>query len=245
MPEYFEQYLSMCMSNIAKIRDKSGEAIVAAAVAVADSIQHDKGYFLFGSGHSALVAHEAYWRSGGLAPALPIRDPMEGDAERLSGYAPILLARYPLQTGGTIVVVSNSGVNPLPIEVASISRDRGLTVIAITCLSHSKNTPSRHPTSKKLYEVSDIVIDTMGEIGDAILEIPGSPGKIGPISTLAGIAIVDSISVQAVAILIERGITPPVLVSANLPAGDAHNLEIADRYREKLIRYEVPGVDAT
>jgi len=238
-----ERYLNVCIKQLTQLRDQSAEAIDAAAQAVADALQNDKGYFLFGSGHSALIAREAYWRAGGLAPALPIPDPMHGDAERLPGFGLTLLAHYDLQPGGVIVVISNSGINSLPVEVALECKGRGLTVVAITCMAHSRQVDSRHPGGRKLYEIADIVIDTQGDLGDATLELPNTPGRVGPTSTLLGAAIVEAISVQAAAYFVERGLTPPVLVSSNLPEGDAHNRELAARYRDKLIRYEVPTVD--
>ncbi len=243
MAGYIEDYMNVCIDQLTQLRDRSASAIDAAAQAVADAIQNDRGYFLFGSGHSALIAHEAFWRAGGLAPALPIPDPTWGDAERVPGYGLTLLAHYDLQPGSVIVVISNSGINPLPIEVALECKARGLTVVAITCLEHSQNVPSRHPGGKKLYEVADIVIDTQGVPGDAALDLPGVPGRVGPTSTLLGAAIVEAIAVQAAAVLAERGVVPPVLVSANLPEGDAHNQALIERYRARLVRYEVPTVD--
>jgi uncharacterized phosphosugar-binding protein len=237
------RYLNTCIEQLTLLRDRSAEAIDAAAHAVADAIQADKGYFLFGSGHSALIAHEAFWRAGGLAAALPIPDPSWGDAERLPGYGAILLGHYDLQPGSVMMVISNSGINPLPVEVALECKERGLTVIAITCLAHSQNVPSRHPSGKKLYQVADIVIDTQGVPGDATLELPGVPGRVGPTSTVLGAAIVEAVSVQAAAILAERGIMPPVLVSSNLPEGDMHNRKLIERYRGRLIRCEIPTVD--
>ncbi len=243
MTDPIERYLNVCIEQLGQLRDRSAGAIEAAGQAVADAIQNDRGYFLFGSGHSALIAHEAFWRAGGLAAALPIADPLGGDAERLPGYGVALLAHYDLQPGGVIVVISNSGINPLPVEVALECKARRLTVIAITCLAHSQSVASRHSGGKKLYEVADIVIDTQGAPGDAALDLPGVPGRIGPTSTLLGAAIVEAIAVQTAAILAERGFAPPVLVSSNLPEGDAHNRALVERYQRRLIRFEVPTVD--
>ena len=58
---------------------------------------------------------------------------MSGDVERLSGFAATLLAHYDLQAGDVMIIVSNSGINHLPIEIALESKTRGLTVIGLTC----------------------------------------------------------------------------------------------------------------
>ena len=237
-------YLDLCISQLADVRDRSAQAIDSAARAVADAIQNDRGYFLFGSGHSGLIAQEAFWRAGGLAPALPIQDPLEGDAERLPGYALRLLAHYDLQPGSVILIISSSGINPLPIEMALESKARGLTVIALTCLAHSREVASRHPSGRKLHELADIVIDTHGLPGDAVLEMPSVPGRVGPTSTVLGAAIINAITVAAAAHLTARGIVPPVLVSSNLPEGDAHNARLIARYRGRLIRFAIPTADA-
>lgn len=218
-------------------------ALETAAAAVADAIAEDRGLFLFGSGHSALVAHEAYWRAGGLAPALPIVDPMGGDAERLEGMAAILLSRYDLKSGDLLIVISNSGVNRLPIDVALEAKGRGLTVIAISCLEHTRSVASRHPSGQKLSDVADIVIDTHGEPGDSVVDL-GNGLRAGASSTIIGCAIVEAIVVKAASLLQARGITPPLLVSANVPGGDTHNQELARRYRPQMVRFEIPGVDA-
>ena len=239
-----ERYLDVCISQLGSVRDRSAEAIDAAARAVAEAIENDKGYYLFGSGHSGLTAREAFWRAGGLAPAIPIDDPLEGDAERLPGYAVKLLAHYDLQPGGVMLIISNSGINPLPIEVALESKARGLAVIAVTCMSHARGATSRHPGGRKLHELADIIIDTQGIPGDAVLEIPSVPGRVGPTSTVLGAAIINAITVAAAGHLADRGLTPPVLVSSNLPEGDSHNARLVARYRARLARSLIPTADA-
>lgn len=241
MKDPVAQFFDFLREQLARVQTDA--AVTAAAAAVADAIAHDRGYFLFGSGHSALVAHEAYWRAGGLAPALPISDPMGGDAERLEGMGLVLLSRYDLRPGDVLIVISHSGINRLPVEVALESKAKGLTVIAITCVEHSRSVPSRHPNGKKLMDLADIVVDTHGKMGDAVVEM-GSGLCAGATSTIVGAVIVEAITVKAAAILHESGIEPPLLVSSNVPEGDEHNLQLARRYRRQLARSEIPGVDA-
>jgi uncharacterized phosphosugar-binding protein len=236
-------YLDFCRRQLQQVEERSESAIEAAAQAVAQAIMNDRNYYLFGSGHSALIAREAYWRAGGLAPAMPIPDPMGGDVERVSGVAIAYLMHYDLQAGDVIMVISNSGINALPVEVAMECKARGMTVIALTSLAHSQTVDSRHPSGKKLYEIADIVVDTYGIAGDAAIELPGSDFRVGPTSTVVGAAIVQAITARSAEIMFSQGHVPPLVVSVNTPAGDVHNREITKRYRHRLIRYEVPTVD--
>ena len=95
-----------------------------------------------------------------------------------------------------------------------------------------------------MIDLADIVIDTHGVTGDAAVQLPGIALKAGATSTVIGTAIIEAITTGAAEILLERGIDPPVIISANVPAGDAHNRTLALKYRDRLVRYEVPSVDA-
>lgn len=239
MTNYIENYFAFAADLLQRVLNESGAAMHETAVAVADAIQHDGMWLLFGSGHSALVAKDAAYRAGGLSPVLTIDDVADGDAERLEGMAKYLLARYTIQAGSAIAIISNSGINPVPIEMAMICREQGLKVIAITSLTHSQSVASRHSSGKKLYEVADIVINTQSAPGDAAIQLPHSPYKSGAASTLIGAAIVQAITVQAAALLSERGIEPPVWVSANVPGGDEHNNTLLKNYLPRLARYQM------
>jgi len=244
MGNMINAYINTCIEQLQAIHKSSSKDIEEAAQAVALAVMEDQHFFLFGSGHSALIAREAFWRAGGLAPALPIPDPMSGDVERLSGFAATLLAHYDLQAGDVIIIVSNSGINHLPIEIALESKTRGLTVIGLTCLNHSQSVQSRHSSGKKLLDIADIIIDTHGVMGDAAVPLPGTDIKVGATSTVIGAAIIEAITSRASEIMQEKGFNPPVVVSVNTPAGDAQNLKMVQRYRSQLVRYEVPTVDA-
>jgi uncharacterized phosphosugar-binding protein len=244
MINYVEQYLSSAVQLIQNIAQDSAPAIHAAATAVADAIERGGMFVLFGSGHSALIAKDAAYRAGGLAPVLAVDDMADGDAERVEGVAKYLISRYEIQAGSVMGIISNSGINPIPIEMAMIGKAGGLTMIAITSVSHSQSVTSRHSSGKKLFEVADIVIDTHTPPGDAFVEIPGFAYKVGAMSTIAGSAVVQAVTVQAAALLAEKGIEPPVWVSANVPNGDEHNNELLERYRPYLARYQMATLPA-
>jgi len=239
MTTYIDQYLTLAIERLQALARDSADDIHRAAEAVADAIANDRDFLLFGSGHSALIARDAAGRAGGLMPALQIEDVADGDAERLEGMAKVILGRYDLRAGSVIVIISNSGINVVPIEMALLAKAAGLTVIAVTSLAHSQSVRSRHSSGKKLYEVADIAIDTHGVPGDAVLELPGSPAKSGALSTLLGSAIVQALTVQTAALLAERGIEPPVLISANVSGGDEHNRALVERYWSRLARHQI------
>ncbi|KRF42992.1 sugar isomerase domain-containing protein [Paenibacillus sp. Soil787] len=237
-------YIRNIQEQIANIQTTQKNALMEVSCKIADAIENGGIMHVFGSGHSHMIAEEVFHRAGGLACVNAMLEPslMEinvGRAsllERLPGYAEVLLTGYDLRPGEVIVVVSNSGINAVPIEVALESKKRGLFVVAVTNMDHSLKTASRHPSGKKLYEAADIVLDTCGVHGDATLSYDESLHKIGPTSTIGGIVIIQALTVAVVDELTQRGTVPPVLVSANRDGGDGHNRELIDRYKQR-VRY--------
>ncbi len=242
MSNFVENYLENVIDMLRKIEQNSQQSIHQAAESVANAIQNGGLFVLFGSGHSALIAKDAAYRAGGLAPVMVIDDIADGDAERIEGLAAYIFARYELRPNSVLAVISNSGINPVPIEMAMIAKSGGYKVIAITSLTHSQAVPSRHSSGKRLLDIADIVIDTHGIVGDASIELPGSPHKIGATSTIAGSAIVQAISVQAAGLLAEQGIEPPIWLSGNVQNGSIHNAALLDRYRPDMARYQMAKV---
>lgn len=243
MSNMIEQFHAYTLTQLQAIIDHETEAMLTAADVIAESIINECDFLTFGSGHSELVAREAMWRAGGLAPAKAIIDPSGGDVERLEGAAATILGHHQLREGSTIIVISNSGINAVPIEAAMIAKDAGLAVIAITALEHSQAVASRHSSGKKLYDLADITINTHTPRGDSALPLADSDLKAGATSTLAGVFIMESITTQAAATMQERGYAPPVIVSANVPEGDAHNLALKQKYFQQLSRYSVDTAD--
>jgi len=230
---------------IASIESTQMENIKKAALMVADSVQAGGMLFGFGTGHSHMVAEEMIGRAGGLIQAkgiletelmVHINDTQATYLERLPGLARVYLMNSPVEAGDVLVVISNSGRNAVPVEMAIEGRKAGLHVIAVTNVAHSRGTPSRHSSGKHLYEVADLVLDTCGEPGDALIEVKGSPVKAGPGSTIAGAVLVNSMIVEAVEILAGRGITPGVLHSSNNAdhAGAMENARVVTEFTRKF-----------
>src|SRR5262249_5404433 len=136
MEDYVDQYYFLVIAQLQQVFSQSGADIRKAAEAVAQAIQDGGILMLYGSGHSTLIAKDAAYRAGGLAPALLIEDVAEGDAERLEGLAQFIAARYDLRPPNVLVIISNSGINPVPLDMAILAKAAGVTVIALTSLAH-------------------------------------------------------------------------------------------------------------
>lgn len=233
------RYFQEVQKAMQQIQTQELNSIIEAGVKIGHTIANGGIFHVFGSGHSDLVATDCFLRAGGLACANKITDLTRGHAERIENYGKSLVERYDLQAGEVIVIISNSGRNAAPIDVAIHARERGLTVVAITSLEHSKSVTSRHSSGKKLFNVADIVIDNHVKLGDACIEIrPGSP-RTGAVSTVLGATILNMILVQATSVCIGLKGEAPLIVSQNLDNMDERNRELWLRYKQRLGPIEI------
>jgi uncharacterized phosphosugar-binding protein len=220
----FSSYIDGLQAVLGRIKREQSDNIAEAGGLVADALAAGGVVHTFGTGHSHLIADEAFFRAGGIAAVNPILDKrlifLEGAlestrAEREGGLAAALIEREEVRAGDVAVVISNSGRNAAPVEMALEMKARGVGVIAITNLRQSRASAPRHPCGKRLYELADVVVDNCVPEGDALLTLPGLESRVGPSSTVAGAAVINSIIIEAVAELLRRGESAPVLPSAN------------------------------
>lgn len=229
---FIERYRATSQRIIDRIFETQLANIGRAADLVADVAGRDDVVYAFGSGHSSLVATEFCGRAGGLACFDLINDKTFGKAERLDGYARVLLDSCPIKSRDALIIVSNSGRNAVPVEMALEAQNRGIPTVAITSLDHSRQVLSRHLSGRNLYEICDIVIDTCCPLGDAVVELPGMSGRpVGATSTLAGAFIANCIVVLAASRSRARGVEQRVIVSMNVDEGDAMNRELSELLR--------------
>jgi uncharacterized phosphosugar-binding protein len=244
---FAEDYHTRASELLARAWKTNSPVIAKLAPVIGASVARGGIVHTFGSGHSELISREIIGRAGGLVCVNGIIDPTGGFIENLPGYGTKLVERhdrqYQLLAGETAIVVSNSGKNGSPIDVALYARQKGLVVVALTCMAMSRSTPSQHPGGLRLFEVADHVLDNGGVPGDAIVEIlPGAPGSgqqpvsAGPTSTIIGCSVLNWLMLAVIDWLKANGHQPPILRSQNLPGSIEHNRALAHRYQGRLSR---------
>lgn len=217
------------------------DTIRRAGSCIARTVEADGLVHVFGCGHSHMLCEELFYRAGGLVMIDPLFEESamlhagaskSSRIERMSGYAPLVIDRYTVKPGDTFIVSSSSGINSFPIEMAEEARKRGAVVIGITSSSYY-NDPSRDREGRHLGDLCDLCIDNHVPHGDAVIPL-NEDVKAGPVSSIVGFYIVNSIMLAACEELTARGIAPPVFKSGNVSGGDAYNLEMMEKYLPRI-----------
>ncbi|WP_406415330.1 SIS domain-containing protein [Streptomyces sp. NBC_01614] len=240
-----DQFFDAAIALLQRARDEEAENIEAAGTLLADTVAGGGRLFAFGAGHSSLAAQDVVYRAGGLAlmnllavPGVVGVDVMPatlGSAlERVDGLAGAVLDSSPLRDGDALVIISLSGRNALPVEMAMKARALGARVIGVTSVAYASETSSRHASGTYLKDHCDIVLDSKIAIGDAELTLDTIPAPFAPASTVVTAALLQAVMATAAASLAERGIEPPLLRSGNVDGGHDWNNKVFDKYGDRI-----------
>jgi uncharacterized phosphosugar-binding protein len=227
---------------------KETQHIHEAAKLCAESMAKDGVVHIFGSGHSVGFGAECTGRAGSLVPFHMIetadfvtkglyslaefKDP-DHIFERRPNIADKLYALYDIRPQDVFIVISNSGINGVVIDLAQTAKDKGHPVIVITSLQHTLAEPSRHPSGMKLYELGDVVIDNCGPRGDALLET-GNLEKVCSISSITGIYIAQALTIEICNQLATNHHDLPLLYSTEVSGCLEHNEKLKNRYQGRI-----------
>lgn len=154
--------------------------------------------------------------------------------ERVDGLAGAVLDTAPIGAGDALVIVSLSGRNALPVEMALNARALGVRVIGVTSVAYATETKSRHASGTFLKDHCDVVLDSKIAVGDAELTLDSVPAAFAPASTVVTAALLQAVMATAAGSLAERGVEPPLLRSGNVDGGHEWNGRIMDEYRERI-----------
>lgn len=238
-------FFDASIALLQRVRDAEAERISAAGALIAETVAGGGRIFAYGAGHSALAAQDVVYRAGGLAVlnllAVPgvvgidIRPATLSSAlEHVGGLASTVLDTSPVSSGDVLIVISLSGRNTLPVEMASHARERGLRVIGVTSVAYAENTTSRHASGTFLKDHCDLVLDNHIPLGDATLTAPGIPAPFAPASTVVTSALMQAVVATAAGELQSRGITPPLLRSGNVDGGLEWNDQVMAEYADRI-----------
>jgi uncharacterized phosphosugar-binding protein len=228
-------YLHAVADLLRSVAADQGPAVTTVGEIVGRSVAQGGVVHLFGAGHSRLPAEDVCLRAASLTSSRAIwPDRVSDKFERFGGLAPVVLRQGDVRPGEVLFVISNSGINPMPIEVAQQARASGATVVGVGSRQHSLATASRHADGLRLLDVCDVFLDTGVPAGDALLTDDALPGPVGPASTIAAAALLHAVLVEATGWMVQAGHVPPVRISRNLPGGDEHNAAISQRYADRI-----------
>ncbi|WP_249866457.1 SIS domain-containing protein [Paenibacillus konkukensis] len=237
------KYFDIIGELLNKVRDEQAGTIREAAGKVADCIRGGGIIHLFGCGHSHILTEEVFYRAGGLVPIRPIfveklmlheGAVRSSELERQNGLAAGFMKEQDIRRDEVVFVLSTSGRNPVPVDVAMMAKEKGAYTVGITSLEYSKSQPSRHESGRHLADAVDLVIDNYSVKGDAVLTHPGLPVPFAPSSTVIGAAILNALLAESIEIMIEQGFRPPVFLSGNIDGSDEHNRALIAKYKERI-----------
>lgn len=228
--EFFEK-----AREVMKVLETSQqENIYQAALLVSTSIRSGGILQAFGSGHSYAGAIEICGRAGGLIPSKQIKDLSGGIYESVEGNAYFLMRCVDIHPADIFILISNSGRNPLTIEMADYIKKKGNKIIVVTSLDVSKVSASRHSSGKLLYDFADVVLDNKSQMGDAALEVKGLDTRVCGTSSFATCLLLQQTIYEAVRDMMEKGYEPPVYKSANIDGGREFNNTLEEKYGSRI-----------
>ncbi len=236
-----EEYLNASQGLLDTVRGQL-PLIRQAADIFAASILADRMVHMFGAGHSRMMVEEMWPRYGSFAGFHPIvelsmtfHNQVVGAngqrqamfLENTSGLAARILRNFRLSPLDSALVISSSGCNVVPIEMAEGFKAAGLKVVGIVSRAHADGSETRHPSGHKLMDVCDLVLDTGAPLGDAMVRIEGMTEPVAPGSTVGGCLLVNAIKAEVAARLTEAGKPPHALVAGAI-VGQAEALRVFD-----------------
>ena len=240
MTSLSSRWLSATRHVLDDIEATQTEKIRAAAEVMADSIQAERWVHTFGCGHATIPVEEMYPRIGGFVGFHPMVElpltfftRITGEMgihqflflERAEGYGDAIMKSYTFDSRDTMWIFSHTGINNVNIDVALRAKEAGMKLVVAGSASQVGST--RHPSGKTLFELADVVIDTRVPAGDSAVPLRNHVDNVGPVSTMAFVAVVWMTITTVAEILADRSVTLYIHPSHNVP-GDTTARERLD-----------------
>ena len=241
--EYFDKGFEL----LQRLQDTQLENIEQAAEVIAQAVADGHTLYIWGGPHSSLPVQDIFWRAGGLALVNPVFTPglsleagpiyLTSFLERTEGAGREFFSQIGAEPGDVIILVSTSGRNAFPIEMAMSAKVTGLQVIGMTSMAYTNAVTSRHSSGKKMYEYCDVVLDNLTIPGDAVLKDDRLPQKVGPTSGWVGCFVLQALMAEVAERLTEKDVVPPIYFALNLDGQEEYVQYLDDLRRERGTKF--------
>lgn len=250
-------WIDLARDLLERLADTQLPAIEQASAWCADAIEAGGLVHLFGTGHSRIPVEEMFPRYGsypGFHPLVELSMTFHTQVvgangqrqamfiERMPGLAEVILSNFTFRSTDVMMIFSASGLTAVPVEMARGSRARGMRVIAVTSVGQSMSAEPGPEVGSRLLDEADLVIDLCTPPGDAMVHVEGLDTPVGPGSTIANVAIVNSIKVRVAQLLTERGAMPPVITRAS-EVGEARSRALFEGAYDEHARRIARAID--
>ncbi|MFE8698645.1 sugar isomerase domain-containing protein [Cytobacillus sp. FJAT-53684] len=233
-----QSYFAGIQHLLSIVSEQEQRQIERASAIIVESFHNGGILQLFGCGHSHLLAQDAYYRAGGLVPVRPITIESlmlhsgalaSSKNEKDPAFIEKNLENFEFKKNDVLIVISTSGCNPVPIDVAQLGKKAGITVLSLQSLKY-KEQLTRHESGQRLEDVVDLVLNTHIPVGDGILSRQGI--QYGPASTVVGSAILHALFSQVIEKLEMDRL--PVFQSANVSSDQSANMALIEKYKSRI-----------
>ena len=235
-------YLDIVKQKLDEVNISQQENMLSAAKFAAETIKNDGLIYIFGCGHSHLLAEDCFYRAGGLANVYPIFDEklmlhesasyssvLEKDEKSVDG----VLDKYNITSSDVLFVISTSGKNGSPVQMAIDGKKRGVKVVGIGSSAYFNDAP-KHSSGKLLKDVVDVFIDNCVPHGDAVCDVGIDGVKSAPISTPVTSFIMQNVLVEGERLAVKMGAKPAVFMSGNVDGGAEYNKALIEKYKKRV-----------
>jgi uncharacterized phosphosugar-binding protein len=245
-----QDYLSKCREILERVAGQE-DAVRTVADRFARTILAGRMVHVFGSGHSRMMVEEMWPRYGSFPGFHPIVElsltfhnlvvGANGQRqamflENVGGLAEQILRNFDLSPEDSALVISSSGCNRVPVEMAEGFRDRGIFVAALISRRHSEASASKDPRGVKLQDFADVALDTGAPPGDAMVTLLGLDTPVSPGSTVGGAVLVNAIKAEVAQRLTAAGQPPKVLTGSVLVGSERSEELFQSAYDEHARR---------
>lgn len=244
-------WMTAARALLDRLAETQAAALETASQWCAEAIAADGLVHLFGTGHSRIPVEEMFPRYGsypGFNPIVELSMTFHTQVvgangqrqsmfiERVPGLADVILSNFRFGPRDVMMVFSAGGTSAVPVEMARGARSRGVRVVAVTSVEQSRASQPDPAVGSRLLDEADLIVDLCTPHADALVELAGTDTPVGPGSTAAAVAIVNSIKVRTAQLLVERGALPPVITRASVVGADRSRDLFDDAYQEHARR---------